>query len=107
MQLQFDANQSFQLEAVRAVVELFRGQPGPEHGAMAFESDSLGSLQLTETGIANRRVIADLQWLSNLHAVQALPGVALLYSNPRRCLANECCSPRLRLASVFVRLRSR
>jgi type III restriction enzyme len=35
----------------------------------------LSSLALTETGIANQRVIDDAQWLANLHAVQEAHGI--------------------------------
>lgn len=70
MKLQFDAHQDFQLEAIRAVVALFEGQPDASQAAVTRD-DTLSSLALTETGIANRRVIDDAQWLDNLRAVQA------------------------------------
>jgi type III restriction enzyme len=69
MKLQFDAHQDYQLDAIRAVVSLFVGQPDASQSAVARD-DTLSSLALTETGIANRRVIDDRQWLANLHAVQ-------------------------------------
>lgn len=69
MKLQFDANQDYQLEAIRAVVALFEGQPDASQTAVTRD-DTLSSLQLTETGIANQRVIDDAQWLTNLNAVQ-------------------------------------
>lgn len=69
MKLQFDAHQDYQLEAIRAVVALFEGQPDASQTAVTRD-DTLSSLALTETGIANRRVIDDAQWLANLHAVQ-------------------------------------
>lgn len=69
MKLQFDANQDYQLEAIRAVVALFEGQPDASQSAVTRD-DMLSSLQLTETGIANQRVINDAQWLTNLNAVQ-------------------------------------
>jgi len=69
MKLQFDAHQDYQLDAIHAVVELFRGQPDASQTAVAFD-DALSSLALTQTGIANRRVIDDARLLDNLHAVQ-------------------------------------
>mgnify|MGYP001585928903 CR=1 FL=1 len=74
MKLQFDANQDFQLEAIRAVVDLFEGQPDASQIAVTRD-DELSSLKLTETGVANQRVIDDTQWLKNLHAVQKNHGV--------------------------------
>ncbi len=70
MKLQFDANQEYQIDAVQAVVRLFEGQPTGSQMGLALADDGLSSLALSEAGIANRRVIDDLQWLNNLHAVQ-------------------------------------
>ena len=74
MKLQFDANQDFQLEAIGAVVQLFEGQPDASQSAsmagFTLADDGLSSLALTETGVANQRVISDEQWLANLQAVQ-------------------------------------
>jgi type III restriction enzyme len=76
MKLQFDANQDYQLEAIRAVVALFAGQPDASHISVARD-DALSSLKLTETGVANQRVINDEQWLANLNAVQKAQGIEL------------------------------
>lgn len=74
MKLQFDANQDYQLEAIRAVVALFDGQPDASHISVSRD-DALSSLKLTETGVANQRVITDEQWLANLNAVQKVQGL--------------------------------
>lgn len=76
MKLQFDANQDYQLEAIRAVVALFEGQPDASNIAVSRD-DTLSSLKLTETGLANQRVISDEQWLENLNAVQKAQGLEL------------------------------
>lgn len=76
MKLQFDANQDYQLEAIRAAVELFEGQPDASQTAVTRD-DELSSLKLTQTGIANYRVIDDAQWLENLYAVQKAHGIEL------------------------------
>lgn len=74
MKLQFDPNQDYQLEAIRAVVGLFEGQPDASQTAVTRD-DALSSLALTETGIANHRVIDEAQWLANLNAVQQAHGI--------------------------------
>ncbi|AKH36880.1 MULTISPECIES: restriction endonuclease [Nitrosomonas] len=74
MKLQFDANQDYQLEAIRAVVDLFEGQPDASQTAVTRD-DELSSLKLTQTGIANYRVINDVQWLENLHTIQKENGI--------------------------------
>lgn len=74
MKLQFDANQDYQLEAIQAVVALFEGQPDASQISVARD-DELSSLKLTETGVANQRVITDEQWLANLNAVQKVHGI--------------------------------
>lgn len=75
MKLQFDAHQDFQLEAIRAVVALFAGQPDASQNAVTMADEGLSSLRLTETGVANQRIITDAQWLENLHAVQKIHGI--------------------------------
>lgn len=75
MRLRFDPDQGYQNDAISAVTELFRGQPGPESGVSQFEQDALTSLQLTEVGLANRCVLTPEQWLDNLRAVQQMHGL--------------------------------
>ncbi|MBI5751046.1 MAG: DEAD/DEAH box helicase family protein [Hydrogenophilales bacterium] len=74
MKMLFDANQDFQLEAIRSVVALFEGQPDSSQTSVTRD-DELASLKLTETGVANHRVIIDEQWLANLQAVQLANGI--------------------------------
>lgn len=75
MKLQFDAHQDYQLEAIQAVVSLFAGQPDASQSGVAMADEGLSSLALTETGVANQRVLTDAQWLANLNVVQALHGI--------------------------------
>ncbi|MDO7885584.1 restriction endonuclease [Hymenobacter cheonanensis] len=76
MQLQFDAEQDYQKAAVRAVVDVFAGQPlGPAPLEIAVGPAAPGSLAYAETGIANRLVLADAQLLANVRQVQAGQGL--------------------------------
>ena len=70
MKLKFDANEGYQLDAIRAVVDLFAGQPDASQNEVTMADEGLSSLRLTETGVANHRVVTDAQWLNNLRQVQ-------------------------------------
>jgi type III restriction enzyme len=73
MELQFSANQQYQLDAIRSVVELFEGQPqAAGAGALTLED----TLALTDMGLANRLVLTGAQLLENCRKVQAANSLA-------------------------------
>ena len=77
MKLQFDSSQEYQLDAIRAVVDLFEGQPlhtGDFQVTFALEG---ASLALTQKGIANRLTLTESQLLRNVRAVQERRGIPL------------------------------
>ena len=69
MELQFSANQQYQLDAIKSVVELFEGQPQTA-GASDFTFDGGGGLALTEKGLANHLLLTGEQLLANCRKVQ-------------------------------------
>ncbi|QKG51283.1 DEAD/DEAH box helicase family protein [Hymenobacter sp. BRD67] len=73
MKLQFDASQEYQQDAIQAVVAAFEGQPLSKAPLEVSVSTELGdgSLAFTETGIANRLVLAAGQLLENIRCGQA------------------------------------
>jgi type III restriction enzyme len=70
MKLKFDPSLSYQQDAVAAVVNVFKGQPFVQAGAMAFHSLEIGGLFQTELGMGNRLVLPDEELLKNVRAVQ-------------------------------------
>jgi type III restriction enzyme len=75
MRFQFDGNQAYQLRAIEAVADLFRGQPRITVDYGNFQSGQLFG------PVANRLDLDDSQLLGNLHVVQkrhALPSNAKL-----------------------------
>lgn len=74
VRLQFDPNQQFQIDAVRAVVDLFGGQPesAPEFSIIhTMQWDGLfAGQERSELGAGNRLLIADDVLLANTRAVQ-------------------------------------
>jgi len=70
MELKFDANQDFQLQAIEAVTALFAGQP-------RVETDLHFTLgQSSFAAVANRLDLSEAELLDNLHAVQRQNGIA-------------------------------
>ncbi|CAN5204487.1 hypothetical protein BH18GEM1_BH18GEM1_16010 [soil metagenome] len=74
MKIKFDADQEYQLEAVRSVVDLFDGQPlaaGPHEVRLSATRGDL----FTDTGVANRLLIHDEQILESVRTVQGRSGI--------------------------------
>ena len=69
MKLHFDAQQSYQLDAIRAVVDLFAGQPAAA-GTFEWQSDFHERELLDSLGVANALALTDARLLANLRAVQ-------------------------------------
>ena len=69
MRFQFDGNQAYQLRAIEAVADLFRGQPRVTPDFSAFEFGEIFS------PVNNRLDLAEDQILANLHAVQQRHGI--------------------------------
>ena len=68
MKLQFDPNQSYQLDAVAAAVDLFKGQPKLSHAPALSAARAVGGTFLSV--IANNLLLDEEALLKNLQAVQ-------------------------------------
>ncbi len=72
MKLQFDKNQAYQLEAIQSIVDLFEGQTlNNSDFEFSFSDAGKGSLQFTESGVANNLVLTEEELLKNLNTTQA------------------------------------
>lgn len=69
MKLRFDSSQSYQLDAIRAVLDLFDGQPLAK-GSFEVSWAQPAGLAFTDTGIGNRLSISEEQILCNVRTVQ-------------------------------------
>lgn len=75
MKLHFDAQQSYQLDAIHAVVDLFAGQPAAA-GTFEWQTNALEPELLDALGTANGLALSDARLLANLRAVQERNGLA-------------------------------
>jgi hypothetical protein len=69
LRIQFDGNQTYQLRAIEAVADLFRGQP---HVSPDFSTFELGEIF---GPVSNRLDLAEDQILASLRTVQARHGI--------------------------------
>ncbi|MDR0917745.1 MAG: hypothetical protein LBM93_00620 [Oscillospiraceae bacterium] len=77
MKLKFK-NQTFQTEAVNAVVSLFEGQP---HRQDTFTIINSSQLNLDSTGVRNNISITNEQLIENMHRVQERYSLPLTSDN--------------------------
>ena len=70
MKIKFDGNQDFQLDAIRAIVDVFAGQPLTRN-SLQWQSDTFGHELLTEMGMGNSLVLSDDAILNNVQKIQA------------------------------------
>ena len=74
MKLQFDPKQTYQIEAVEAVTELFDGQPLAKADfstiLQTFDTPLFGSVNQNELGVGNAMALAEGTLLENLQRVQ-------------------------------------
>ncbi|MFA5010712.1 MAG: DEAD/DEAH box helicase family protein [Ignavibacteria bacterium] len=73
MKLHFDSKQEFQLEAVKAVTDIFEGQP-LSSGDFEFSISQQGAF-LNENGFGNKLNLTDEQLLFNLNNVQKINNI--------------------------------
>ncbi len=79
MKLHFEPNLDYQLQAIEAVCDLFRGQETcrTEFTVTRDPADAQARLAFaqTELGIGNRLTLLDDELLANLHAIQLRHGL--------------------------------
>ena len=68
MKLHFDSNQEYQIEAIRAVTDMFEGQP-LSGGDFEFSLTATGVL-LSEDGVGNRLALTEEQIWGNVQRIQ-------------------------------------
>jgi type III restriction enzyme len=68
MKLHFDSNQEYQIEAIRAVTDIFEGQP-LSGGDFEFSLTETGAL-ISENGVGNRLTLTEEQVWENVKSIQ-------------------------------------
>jgi type III restriction enzyme len=76
MQLKFDKNQAYQLDAIQSVIDLFEGQHlNNSDFEFSYTSSESGSIKFTETGVGNNLTLTENEILLNLNKVQVTNGL--------------------------------
>ena len=70
MKLKFDSTLEYQMDAIRAVTDLFEGLPPKQSAFEVRFTDFFMGVEQTDMGIANQLVMNPDQMLKNLHTVQ-------------------------------------
>ncbi|MDR2694363.1 MAG: hypothetical protein LBB74_09160 [Chitinispirillales bacterium] len=73
MNLRFDPNQPYQLDAIRAVTDVFEGQ-GLRGGEVEFSLGAAGAM-FSEDGFGNRLCTDEEQIAENVRKIQARNGI--------------------------------
>src|SRR3972149_10360271 len=73
MKLHFDSNQEYQIDAIRAVTDIFEGQP-LSGGDFEFSLTATGAL-LSENGVGNSLTLTEGQIWENVKRVQCRNGI--------------------------------
>ncbi|MBI5674224.1 MAG: DEAD/DEAH box helicase family protein [Nitrospirae bacterium] len=68
MKFHFDSNQEYQIEAIRAVTDIFEGQP-LSGGDFEFSLSAMGAF-LSENGVGNKLMLTDEQIWENIKSIQ-------------------------------------
>jgi type III restriction enzyme len=68
MKLHFDSNQQYQLDAIKAITDIFEGQP-LSGGGFEFSISAAGEF-LSENGSGNRLTLSEEQIMENVKAIQ-------------------------------------
>ena len=69
MKIQFDSNQDYQLDAIKAVVDVFDGQPLAQ-GEYEIRFDAVGGDLLSDLGVGNNLVLDESRVVQNIQTVQ-------------------------------------
>jgi type III restriction enzyme len=77
MKILFDAGQTYQLDAINAVVDVFAGQPRADGLSVSMGSAARQGALITELGVGNALMLGETALLENVRAVQVRNGLAL------------------------------
>jgi type III restriction enzyme len=80
MKLHFDSNQEYQLDAIKAITDIFEGQP-LSGGDFEFSVSAAGAL-ISENGLGNRLLLNKTQVYTNVLHIQDRQGISSINPKP-------------------------